>query len=426
MRPAVLLMAARLGGYTGDRPSCTPRWSSSSTPPRSCTTTSSTTRRSAGGAWRCTRGGATTSRVLLGDYLYIKSMALALTQRLARHHPAALRRHAADDRGRAVPADEERRHRHHRRGALRDHPPQDRVPVRRLRADRRHARRRHGRAAGRRCGTTGSTSASRSSSWTTCSTTRPTRRSSGSRWRRPARGEGHAAGRPHAERGRRRAARDRSPASWRPRASTPERWSGINAACSPRRGASRRACGAAAEYAARARRSLDGVPVRAPSGMRSGLCPTTCWPADSLIDHAAGRRCPADRIAELRARIRHHEERYYVLNDPEISDAEFDALVKELEALEAGAPRPRHARFADAAGRRPARRGLRDRRARRADAQPGQHLQRGGAARVRRAVAARPRGGRRDARRGRLRRRAEDRRPEHRARRTRTDGWFAA
>ena len=60
---------------------------------------------------------------------------------LARHRPAALRRHAADDRGRAVPAHEERRRRHHRGRALRHHPPQDRLPVRRLRADRRHARR---------------------------------------------------------------------------------------------------------------------------------------------------------------------------------------------------------------------------------------------------------------------------------------------
>ncbi len=42
----------------------------------------------------------------------------------------------------------------------------------------------------------------------------------------------------------------------------------------------------------------------------------------------------AQRLADLRARIRHHEERYYVLNDPEISDAEFDALVAELQALE--------------------------------------------------------------------------------------------
>jgi DNA ligase (NAD+) len=47
---------------------------------------------------------------------------------------------------------------------------------------------------------------------------------------------------------------------------------------------------------------------------------------------------PADQIAKLRERIRHHERRYYVLSDPEISDAEFDALLKELEALEAANP----------------------------------------------------------------------------------------
>jgi DNA ligase (NAD+) len=47
---------------------------------------------------------------------------------------------------------------------------------------------------------------------------------------------------------------------------------------------------------------------------------------------------PADRIAELRRLIRHHEERYYVLNDPEIADAEFDALMQELERLEADNP----------------------------------------------------------------------------------------
>lgn len=40
------------------------------------------------------------------------------------------------------------------------------------------------------------------------------------------------------------------------------------------------------------------------------------------------------RAEDLRTRIRHHEERYYILNDPEIADAEFDALIKELEALE--------------------------------------------------------------------------------------------
>jgi DNA ligase (NAD+) len=44
------------------------------------------------------------------------------------------------------------------------------------------------------------------------------------------------------------------------------------------------------------------------------------------------------RINELRAQIRHHEERYYVHSAPEISDAEFDALVRELERLEGDHP----------------------------------------------------------------------------------------
>ncbi len=47
---------------------------------------------------------------------------------------------------------------------------------------------------------------------------------------------------------------------------------------------------------------------------------------------------PTERIDELRRLIRHHEERYYVLNDPEIADVEFDALMRELERLEAENP----------------------------------------------------------------------------------------
>jgi hypothetical protein len=42
----------------------------------------------------------------------------------------------------------------------------------------------------------------------------------------------------------------------------------------------------------------------------------------------------AERIEELRARIREHNHRYYVLNEPIISDAEFDAMLRELVALE--------------------------------------------------------------------------------------------
>jgi DNA ligase (NAD+) len=43
---------------------------------------------------------------------------------------------------------------------------------------------------------------------------------------------------------------------------------------------------------------------------------------------------PAERAAELRDLIRHHNERYYALDDPEISDADYDLLVRELQGLE--------------------------------------------------------------------------------------------
>jgi len=40
------------------------------------------------------------------------------------------------------------------------------------------------------------------------------------------------------------------------------------------------------------------------------------------------------RIAELREQINYHNHRYYVLDSPEISDAEYDALMVELRRLE--------------------------------------------------------------------------------------------
>ncbi len=61
---------------------------------------------------------------------------------------------------------------------------------------------------------------------------------------------------------------------------------------------------------------------------------------------SAGRRPGADggsldpvaRAGELRTEIAHHDERYHVLDAPEISDADYDALVRELRALEAEHP----------------------------------------------------------------------------------------
>lgn len=45
-----------------------------------------------------------------------------------------------------------------------------------------------------------------------------------------------------------------------------------------------------------------------------------------------------DKINSLRAEIREHAHRYYVLDDPIVSDAEYDVLFRELEKLEAENP----------------------------------------------------------------------------------------
>ena len=52
---------------------------------------------------------------------------------------------------------------------------------------------------------------------------------------------------------------------------------------------------------------------------------------------------PAGRADELRALIEHHNHRYHVLDEPEISDADYDALVRELLAIEEQHPELRSA-----------------------------------------------------------------------------------
>src|SRR5690606_19521765 len=46
----------------------------------------------------------------------------------------------------------------------------------------------------------------------------------------------------------------------------------------------------------------------------------------------------AERARLLREQLNHHNYRYYVLDNPEIPDAEYDRLYRELEALEAAHP----------------------------------------------------------------------------------------
>ncbi|MDP8991668.1 MAG: NAD-dependent DNA ligase LigA, partial [Actinomycetota bacterium] len=52
---------------------------------------------------------------------------------------------------------------------------------------------------------------------------------------------------------------------------------------------------------------------------------------------------PARRADELRQQIAHHNVRYYQLDDPEISDADYDALVRELALVEEAHPELRTA-----------------------------------------------------------------------------------
>jgi DNA ligase (NAD+) len=51
-----------------------------------------------------------------------------------------------------------------------------------------------------------------------------------------------------------------------------------------------------------------------------------------------GSKDPAARVAELRKLVRYHSDRYHADDAPELPDADYDALVRELRALEAAHP----------------------------------------------------------------------------------------
>ena len=54
----------------------------------------------------------------------------------------------------------------------------------------------------------------------------------------------------------------------------------------------------------------------------------------------------AARVADLRKQIAYHNERYHTLDSPEIADADYDLLVRELLKLESRASRTGLARLA--------------------------------------------------------------------------------
>jgi DNA ligase (NAD+) len=56
------------------------------------------------------------------------------------------------------------------------------------------------------------------------------------------------------------------------------------------------------------------------------------------VSRTGAKADPAARAAELRRELEHHNHRYYVLDDPEVGDDVYDALLDELRALEAERP----------------------------------------------------------------------------------------
>ena len=83
----------------------------------------------------------------------------------------------------------------------------------------------------------------------------------------------------------------------------------------------------------------------ADEGSRMGRAATLRHPLANVHHMARAARHPVDlaqdavgRVEELRALIAHHNQRYYEFDEPEVSDAEYDALLLELRALEEAHP----------------------------------------------------------------------------------------
>ena len=52
----------------------------------------------------------------------------------------------------------------------------------------------------------------------------------------------------------------------------------------------------------------------------------------------AESRAPGERVVALRVQLEQHNHSYYVLDQPTVSDAEYDHLFRELQALELAFP----------------------------------------------------------------------------------------
>ena len=108
----------------------------------------------------------------------------------------------------------------------------------------------------------------------------------------------------------------------------------------------------------RCRRRRRHHPARSGPSLAAGTAASPTVPAEA-------RACEGDQEGRCRRRprskpastscagsIRYHRERYFELDEPEISDGEFDELYRELERLEQRVPRARVARLAHPGGGR--------------------------------------------------------------------------
>ena len=70
----------------------------------------------------------------------------------------------------------------------------------------------------------------------------------------------------------------------------------------------------------------------------AGSAVPACFLPPIIFCDACRRQRPREKFESLRQKIRHHEYLYYVLDQPEISDTEFDKLMQQLKDLESEHP----------------------------------------------------------------------------------------
>jgi DNA ligase (NAD+) len=74
---------------------------------------------------------------------------------------------------------------------------------------------------------------------------------------------------------------------------------------------------------------VKATPVKA-TAILGAMAESAAPPSSTAQELEAAR----ERVEELRTQIRHHDHRYFVLDDPQVGDGAYDALVRELRQLE--------------------------------------------------------------------------------------------